>query len=82
MEINEENIKSELLKRIPEIAKFNTIEIKIENKEVKFKISSFDHIFTCEVDIENKNLDELLKELTPQIKNLINKVNEKVRRGE
>ena len=77
MEITKENIESELLKRIPELHKYKAkaFSIEVENKEIEFGISSFTgDLFTTEVDIENKNIEQLLNELVPKVRNLLSKV--------
>ena len=81
MEITKEFIKSELFKKIPELNKYRTIRIEIENKEVMFHIESYCKTFTTEVDFDNKNIERLLDELTKKIKELIKKVDENMKLG-
>lgn len=82
MKITKENIKVELLKRIPELRKYKLFKIEVENKEIKFRISSFtSRPFTTEVDIESKSIDQLLDELAPKVQNLMTQVEQRMKVG-
>lgn len=79
MQIDIENLKVELNKRVPRLSNYNKTELRVDNNEVRFRITAHEGLFTTEVDLDSKSYDRVLDELALKVQGIIDKIEAKTK---